>query len=75
MISLGERPTNGYEVSAKALGLHRSAATVTVQESRPGKSCVVAQTASHPTAVFLLPRVAESVRYLEGINDRECSAP
>jgi hypothetical protein len=72
VIALGERPTSGYGISARAGGLHRTTALVTVQERRPGNSCMVAQAASRPTAVFLLPRVAGSVSYLENISDREC---
>jgi hypothetical protein len=74
VIALGERPTHGYEVNAEALGLHRSVASVAIRESRPGKSCMVAQTITYPVAVFLLPRVATGVTYLEGISDRECGA-
>ncbi len=73
VIALGERPTGGYEVNAEALGLHRSVATVAIRESRPGKSCMVAQATTHPVAVFLLPRTATDVTFLEGITDRECA--
>jgi hypothetical protein len=72
VIALGERPTHGYEVNAEALGLHRSIASVSIRESRPGKSCMVAQAITYPVAVFLLPRAATGVTYLEGISDREC---
>lgn len=74
VIALGERPTHGYEVNAEALGLHRSVASVAIRESRPGKSCMVAQAMTYPVAVFLLPRAATGVTYLEGISDRECGA-
>jgi hypothetical protein len=74
VIALGERPTHGYEVNAEGLGLRRAIATVAIRESRPGKSCVVAQAMTYPVAVFLLPRAATGVSYLEGIRDRECGA-
>jgi len=73
VIALGERPTSGFEVSVVAGGLHRRTAALGIHESRPGKSCIVAMAASHPTGVFLLPRIAESVTYLENISDRECA--
>jgi hypothetical protein len=72
VIALGERPTSGYAVRAQAIGLHRSTAMVTVQERQPARHCMVAQMSSYPTSVFLVPRAASDIGYLEQIETSDC---
>jgi len=73
MIALGGRPTDGYELSLIAAGLHHRTAVLVVEESQPGKGCKTATAVSYPTAVFLLPKEAESVSFLERFTTHECA--
>jgi hypothetical protein len=73
VIALGER-AGGHDIELTALGRHRDAARVVVIETRPADNCVSTTAQTHPTAVFLLPREADSVDYSESVKFRECTA-
>ena len=57
---------------AKSGDLHHTTASVAIIENWPGDGCTDARITTFPTAVFLLPRIAESVSYSEGIGRRDC---
>jgi hypothetical protein len=73
VIALGERSGGDHDIELRAMGRHRDAARVTVVETQPADDCRPTGAKTHPTAVFLIPREADSVDYWESTKFRKCA--
>lgn len=68
---MGARPTGGFNVAIPDAYIRRDSMFVLVHHTIPGKDCMVPQVRTSPVEAVILPKVAETVRFV--VNERTLS--
>jgi hypothetical protein len=72
-VSLGERPSTGYEIAAIATGIGDPELSLLATEVKPGKTCITAKHNTHPTSIFIVPAVTDDAQIVSGHDTKECT--
>ncbi len=74
-VFLGVRPTGGFSVSVTGISIPESAGglSVSVEEVKPGRGCVVPMMITYPYQIVRLARIEGPVVFNQGIRVKDCS--
>lgn len=74
VVAMGTRPTGGYAIDIEAVHAMDDDVWVSVRQTSPGPSCVVATANSAPVDVAVVPRFGGDATFLEEESEHDCRA-
>lgn len=72
LVTMGEQPSGGYSISVREVSQHSRGVVVTIEDAKPGKSCINTSVLTYPFQLIEMSRVAAEMSYVRIAKVNEC---
>lgn len=63
VVTMGEQNSGGYTIKVASVIETKKEVVVTIEESKPGKSCMTTSVMTYPYQLFTIPKIGKTVRF------------